>query len=106
MIGQVVGEASADEALKRIETLGDQPLALVLADQWLREPHLTGESVLVRTRELQPGAKRALLVDWGRTLGGAPGEVDHSRVEASFNPQLREALVEFAAGLTRPSSQL
>src|SRR3954470_23813558 len=61
----VLGEASADHALQRIESLGDQPLALVLADQWLREPHLTGESVLVRTRELQPGAKRALLVDWG-----------------------------------------
>lgn len=47
-----------------------------------------------------------LLVDWGRILGGAPGEVDHSRVEASFNPHLREALVELAARLTRPSSQL
>src|SRR4051794_34248671 len=62
---EVVGESSADHALLRIESLGDQPLALVLADQWLREPHQTGESVLVRTRELQPGAKRALLVDWG-----------------------------------------
>ena len=60
----VVGETSADAALARIEKL-DQPLALVLADQWLREPHLTGESVLGRTRELHPAAKRALLLDWG-----------------------------------------
>jgi hypothetical protein len=41
-----------------------------------------------------------LLVDWGRVLGGAPGEIDHARVESSFNPQLREALVEYAAGLS------
>src|SRR6476620_9280832 len=60
----VLGEASADAALLRIESL-DQPLALVLADQWLREPHATGETVLGRTRELHPGAKRALLMDWG-----------------------------------------
>jgi thioredoxin reductase (NADPH) len=63
----VVGELSADAALTRIDALATshQALALVLADQWLREPHLTGESVLGRTRELHPGAKRALLVDWG-----------------------------------------
>src|SRR4051794_21598544 len=63
----VVGETSAGAALKRLEALGQtrQPLALVLADQWLREPHLTGESLLGRTRDLHPGTKRALLVDWG-----------------------------------------
>src|SRR4051812_3730024 len=60
----VFGEASADAALKRIESL-TAPVALVLADQWLREPHLTGESLLARTRELHPSAKRALLMDWG-----------------------------------------
>jgi thioredoxin reductase (NADPH) len=64
---EVAGEVSADAALNRIDALaaGGQPLALVLADQWLREPHLTGESVLGRTREKHPGSKRALLVDWG-----------------------------------------
>src|SRR5256885_8855809 len=63
----VVGETSAGGALKRLDALGQtrQPLALVLADQWLREPHLTGESLLGRTRDLHPGTKRALLVDWG-----------------------------------------
>src|SRR4051795_9359507 len=63
----VVGEGSADKALARIQALAGstQPLALVLTDQWLREPHVTGESLLVRTRECHPGAKRALLVDWG-----------------------------------------
>src|SRR4051794_17019151 len=64
---EVFGESSADAALARIESCStsDHPLALVLADQWLREPHVTGESLLARTRELHPGAKRALLVDWG-----------------------------------------
>src|SRR3954469_1709364 len=63
----VVGEGSADKALARIEALADssQQLALVLADQWLREPHVTGETLLGRTREFHPAAKRALLVDWG-----------------------------------------
>src|SRR3954451_24599233 len=61
---EVVGETSAAAALARIGS-PDQRLALVLADQWMREPHLTGESVLGRTRERHPGAKRALLVDWG-----------------------------------------
>ena len=64
---EVMGETSADAALGRMDSLAasGQPVALVLADQWLREPHQTGESVLGRTRQLHPGAKRALLLDWG-----------------------------------------
>jgi thioredoxin reductase (NADPH) len=63
----VRGEGSADAALARIDACvtNEQPLALVLSDQWLREPHVTGETLLGRTRERHPGAKRALLVDWG-----------------------------------------
>jgi thioredoxin reductase (NADPH) len=63
----VRGEGSADAAMARIDACvtNDQPLALVLADQWLREPHVTGEMLLQRTRERHPGAKRALLLDWG-----------------------------------------
>ena len=63
----VAGEVSAEAALARIDTLADSGtrVALVLADQWLREPHVTGETVLGRTRDLHPGAKRALLLDWG-----------------------------------------
>ena len=64
---EVIGESSADRALDRIQSLarGGERVALVLADQWLREPHVTGESLLGRTRQCHPGAKRALLVDWG-----------------------------------------
>ena len=63
----VCADTSAAAALRRIQSLRDrgEPLALVLADQWLREPHLTGETVLGCTRECHPGAKRALLIDWG-----------------------------------------
>src|SRR4051795_7148899 len=63
----VRGEGSADAAVARIEACDafEQQLALVLADQWLREPHVTGETLLGRTREFHPAAKRALLVDWG-----------------------------------------
>ena len=64
---EVLGEPSAEGALERIEALARtrRPLALVLADQWLREPHVTGESVLGRTRELHTTTKRALLLEWG-----------------------------------------
>jgi thioredoxin reductase (NADPH) len=40
-----------------------EPVALVLADQWLSD--LTGEELLARVGELHPEAKRALLVEWG-----------------------------------------
>jgi thioredoxin reductase (NADPH) len=60
----VICETSAATALDRLEAL-DGPLAVILADQWLREPHVTGESLLARVKELHPQAKRALLVDWG-----------------------------------------
>src|SRR3954451_18887708 len=111
----VLGEASADHALQRIESLGDQPLALVLADQWLREPHLTGESVLVRTRELQPGAKRALLVDWGAwgddateqaiVRAMATGLIDYYVIkpwrspDESFHRAITDFLQEWASGI-------
>jgi thioredoxin reductase (NADPH) len=64
---EIHAESSADAALARIQGLRDsgQPLALVLTDQWLREPHMTGETVLGCTRECHPVAKRAMLIDWG-----------------------------------------
>src|SRR3954470_13336770 len=114
----VLGEASADHALLRIESLGDQPLALVLADQWLREPHQTGESVLVRTRELQPGAKRALLVDWGAwgddateqaiVRAMATGLIDYYVVkpwrspDESFHRAITDFLHEWMSGVGGP----
>ncbi|MFL5894070.1 MAG: FAD-dependent oxidoreductase [Thermoleophilaceae bacterium] len=64
---EIACEPSAEAALAlmtRLDESGDR-LAVVLADQWLREPHLTGETLLERARALHPDAKRALLIDWG-----------------------------------------
>jgi thioredoxin reductase (NADPH) len=56
---------SAADALARLRhwrEVGD-PLALVLADQWM--PDMTGEDFLAEAKSLYPDAKRALLVDFG-----------------------------------------
>src|SRR3954454_5547127 len=64
---EVVAESSADAALARLESLTAEgaSLAVVLADQWLRQPYATGETLLERAKALHPSAKRALLIDWG-----------------------------------------
>jgi thioredoxin reductase (NADPH) len=116
----VVGEASADKALARIQALvhADQSLALVLADQWLREPHVTGESLLSRTRDCHPGAKRALLVDWGAwgddateqaiVRAMATGLIDYYVVkpwrspDESFHRAITEFLQEWMSGVGGP----
>src|SRR3954447_4865819 len=113
----VFGEVSADKALARIQALADtrQPLALVLADQWLREPHVTGESLLTRTRECHPGAKRALLVDWGAwgddateqaiVRAMATGLIDYYVIkpwrspDESFHRAITDFLQEWASGI-------
>ena len=56
---------SATDALARIEGWRDagDPVALVLADQWM--PDMLGEDFLACARALYPDAKRALLVKFG-----------------------------------------
>src|SRR5918994_2381203 len=58
-------EGSALAALAKLERWRDasEPVALVLADQWM--PDLTGEEFLARAKALYPDAKRALLVSFG-----------------------------------------
>ena len=62
---RIVAERSAVVALARLEAMvaSSEAVAVVLADQWLRE--LTGEEFLARVRDLHPHAKRGLLVPWG-----------------------------------------
>jgi thioredoxin reductase (NADPH) len=114
---EVLGEGSADAALARIEACAsnEQPLALVLADQWLREPHVTGETLLSRTRERHPLAKRALLLDWGAwgdpateqavLRAMATGLIDYYVVkpwrspDESFHRAITDFLHEWAGGL-------
>jgi thioredoxin reductase (NADPH) len=113
----VRGEGSADTALARIDACASnhQPLALVLADQWLREPHVTGETLLVRTRERHPLAKRALLLDWGAwgdpateqavLRAMATGLIDYYVVkpwrspDESFHRAITDFLHEWSGGL-------
>src|SRR5690348_10215247 len=114
---EIVSESSADSALARIQQLAQsgERLALVLADQWLREPHVTGESLLTRTRECHPGAKRALLVDWGAWGEGgteqaivramATGLIDYYVVkpwrspDESFHRAITDFLHEWMSGV-------
>jgi thioredoxin reductase (NADPH) len=61
---RVICTSSPDEALDtltRLSETGDE-VALVLAAQWL--PGTTGSELLERVRQLQPHAKRGLLVPW------------------------------------------
>jgi thioredoxin reductase (NADPH) len=62
---RVTCERSALAALAKLERwrAAAEPVALVLADQWM--PDLTGEEFLARAKALFPDAKRALLVSFG-----------------------------------------
>src|SRR3954452_19484199 len=62
---RVIFEGSAPAALAKLERWRSaaEPVALVLADQWM--PELTGEEFLARAKALFPDAKRALLVSFG-----------------------------------------
>jgi thioredoxin reductase (NADPH) len=59
---RVLADRSATGALKLLERLHEQgePVALVIADQWM--PQLTGVELLARARELHPKARRLLLM--------------------------------------------
>ncbi len=59
-----IGHASANTALDELARLAaaDEPIALVIADQWL--PEMTGLELLSRVHAIAPGAQRAMLVGW------------------------------------------
>jgi thioredoxin reductase (NADPH) len=63
---RIRAERSATAALRELESLREQgePVALVLADQWL-EGEMAGADLLARVRALHPSAKRGLLIEWG-----------------------------------------
>ncbi|MDF2091169.1 FAD-dependent oxidoreductase [Knoellia sp. 3-2P3] len=62
---RVRGEQTAAAALAQLEAARERgdPVATVLADQWL--PDLPGAELLGRVRTMHPDARRALLVPWG-----------------------------------------
>lgn len=62
---RVMCEGSALAALAALERTRDagDPVALLIADQWM--PEMDGIDFLARAHEVHPRAQRALLVDWG-----------------------------------------
>ena len=62
---RVRGELTSTDGLRVLEGALErgEPVAVVLADQWL--PGLSGAELLSRVRVLHPDARRALLVEWG-----------------------------------------
>jgi thioredoxin reductase (NADPH) len=73
--------ATALDALGRLSQAGEQ-VALLLAGQWL--PGMTGVEFLCRAHELQPVARRVLLIPYGDVAAGvaglqamALGQLDH-----------------------------
>jgi thioredoxin reductase (NADPH) len=62
---RVRGELSSDVALALLQECAERgdPVAVVLADQWL--PGMPGADLLGHVRTLHPDARRALLVPWG-----------------------------------------
>ena len=60
-------ERSPAAALRQLEELHEagEPVAVVLADQWLGEGETTGAELLARVKALHPSAKRGLLIEWG-----------------------------------------
>ena len=102
--------AAAIDVLTAAQEIGE-PVAVVLADQWM--PDSTGEDLLIRARELHPRSKRALLIDFG-AWGDPPtaeairramalGHIDYyvlkpwRRHDELFHRTLGEFLHEWAA---------
>jgi thioredoxin reductase (NADPH) len=106
IVGHVSARAAIEE-LGRLRAAGD-PVALVIADQWM--PELPGVELLQRAREIDPEAKRALLVAWGDRSAGpgvlegcAFGRLDNYLLKPWAPPEahLYPAVSEFLAEWTR-----
>src|SRR5215831_271463 len=91
---EVIELASGREALEVLGRLAgsEQPVALVLAAQWMQP--LTGTQVLASVRGLHPIARRGLLVDWGDRSVNQPlleamsmGSVDYFVLKPRVEPE-------------------
>jgi len=67
---RIIGEASAREALEKLQELkrNNEPVALLLVDRWMRET--TGAEFLKQTNDLFPAAKRAFLTSYNDAKAG------------------------------------
>lgn len=83
---RVMAIASPDEALAHLRELAgaSEPVALVLAGQWLSG--MTGSELLDEARHLHPHSRRGLLIPWGAWGDEATGEaifdsIAHGRID-------------------------
>src|SRR5918994_3565232 len=69
---RVACEDSPEAGMRTLQDLrvADKEVAVVLADQWM--PGMTGVEFLTHTRQLYPGAKRALLFERGNRTTREP----------------------------------
>lgn len=106
---------SALDAISRHKADGDE-IALVIADQWM--PGMTGNEFLGQVRNIEPTAKRALLVCWGDREASpvilqacALGQLDNylykpwAPAEVHLYPFVSEFLAEWTR-LHRPGMEL
>ena len=107
---RVVARQSATAALDDLTRFKEsgQPVALVLADQWMQD--MTGAVFLGRVRVIDPVAKRVMLVSWGDYSaaqaildGCAIGQIEffvtkpwHTAPDERFHRQVSDFLYEWA----------
>ncbi|MCU0809612.1 MAG: FAD-dependent oxidoreductase [Thiobacillaceae bacterium] len=106
---------TALDAIARLQA-DDKEIALVIADQWM--PEMNGNEFLGKVRDLEPTAKRALLVSWGDHEASpvilqacALGQLDNylykpwAPAEVHLYPYVSEFLAEWTR-LHRPGMEL
>jgi thioredoxin reductase (NADPH) len=106
---------AALNAIARLQA-DDEEIALVIADQWM--PEMNGNEFLGKVRDLEPTAKRALLVSWGDHEASpvilqacALGQLDNylykpwAPAEVHLYPYVSEFLAEWTR-LHRPGMEL
>jgi thioredoxin reductase (NADPH) len=106
---------AALDAIARLQA-DDEEIALVIADQWM--PEMNGNEFLGKVRDLEPTAKRALLVSWGDHEASpvilqacALGQLDNylykpwAPAEVHLYPYVSEFLAEWTR-LHRPGMEL
>jgi thioredoxin reductase (NADPH) len=107
---RIVARQSATAALDDLTRFKEsgQPVALVLADQWMQD--MTGTVFLGRVRVIDPVAKRVMLVSWGDYSaaqaildGCAIGQIEffvtkpwHTAPDERFHRQVSDFLYEWA----------
>lgn len=107
---RVVPRLSASTALEELQRLkaGGEETALIIAEQWM--PEMSGREFLGRAHQIEPGARRGLVVAWGDRRaapailqGCAFGELDNYLLKPFTPPEvhLYPAISEFLADWTR-----